>query len=138
MTTLIDKGWLVLTNGADVMKLAVRSITAERRTKTKFTHYVGGNFSIDLGLSYHVWNCSGLIFDSVANMETFLAYTQTWQQTAAFTMYVYKDGSSNKIKWNGTDTDYTVRIAENGTKGIHLADGGTGYAFIDTLILEEG
>jgi len=139
MTDLIDDGWLWLNNGTDYLKLACSQISWTPHLGTSFTHYPGGNFSVDMGMVYFTFKAKGIQCSTTTKYETIIENLLDWQSSGTFTLEIIKDSSDNKIKPDGTNTSYTVRLQKNGIKKGEKVEFGDGeHCEIKMLSFEEG
>jgi len=108
LATLIDDGWLHLTNGTDTMKLACKRVTWDWKWNPSIVHYAGGgHYGIDLQEQALRVTAQMVLFGSLSDAETFLSTLRTWQDSGTFSLSVSYDGT-NYIKLDGTNSTFTV------------------------------
>lgn len=136
MTTLINDGWLVLTNGVDEMKLACERIEISEKRQPTMNILPGGvNVGYDLGISQFTFNVSNIYFKSRTDLETFLEKIRLWQYSGTLTLKVIIDSSGNLIKYNGTDT--STRVLYTNLSFTKLTPGDGQYYRVKKIMLYE-
>jgi len=116
VATLINNGYLKLTNSTDILLLACEKISADFKMKPKIKHQPGGNhYGYDLGIKWLEWKAESIIFDSHTDWSTCIDTLKDWQLAGTFTLSVIRDGSNNEMEFDGDNSTYTV-LLKNGLK----------------------
>lgn len=109
MATLIDDGWVYLTDGSDVIKARARDILYAEAWDPDIEHYTGNaQFGFWLNRAVRTWKVKGLLFDTHAKYTSFVSNLRSWNNSAPFTLGIYRDSSSNYWECDGTNTTFTV------------------------------
>lgn len=140
MATLINKGWLYVSNGTDIMKLACLKVTYDLIFNPTISHNLGGiNYGYDLSELYAMFKVTRLIFNTEADRSTFISNIISWQQTAPFTFKIQRNTSGNYEKLDGTNTSVLVLI-DKGLKNIEKITPGDQerYVINDVLFVQAG
>ena len=116
MVTVIDDGWLVLTDGTDTFKVFFQQALVMILFDPTIEHNPGSHYGFNL-VEYIIIKVSGILFNSTTKYENFMLYMRNWQGTNPFTLSIYKDTSSNKLKLDGENTDFSVLIPSSGIQG---------------------
>ena len=125
MATIIDDGWVYLTDGTDVIKAQSREVVYDEIWNPEITHYVGGgSYGYDLGMVTRVWKVKGILFDSHTKYDNFVTYLRSWQTSGTITLGIYRNSSSAYWVCDGTNTTYTVLVRSlQGARKLAPADG---------------
>jgi len=134
MTTLIDEGWLYLTNGTNIMRLACRSIQYDRIWEPDHNHEYGGfNYGYDLAKDYFVIKAGGILFNTTAKKDTFEENIALWQQAEAFTLKIQnKTTPATYTKIGGVYTTLKV-LGTKGYSGVHKIAGEGEFWIIEKM-----
>ena len=117
MATIIDDGYLELTDGTDTLKLACEEIIVDMVLKPKMKHYEGGtNLGYDLGVNYFIFKVSGVILDSYTKFKNCISYLKSWQASAPFSLKIKRD-TTNYTEWDGSNTTFKV-LVKGGLKAL--------------------
>lgn len=117
MATLIDDGWLYLSNGSDTMKIACIEISYDHIRDGEANHYEGGiNFGYDMNLNYFMIKVSGMVFKTKAAVEIFKDKFNSWLTSAPITLRIQDNTAPTYEKFDGTNTTLTV-ISPKGYSG---------------------
>jgi len=118
MATLINDGWLYLSNGTDDMKLACREIEWDCIRDPDITHEVGGwDYGYDLGINYYIVKVSGILFKSATDKDTFVQKLNSWLGISTITLKIQKNTGGSYEKIDGTNTTLPV-LCPKGWSGI--------------------
>ncbi len=118
MATLIDDGWLYLTNGTNIMKLACREISYDLIRSPDISHEVGGlSYGYDLGEKYIIVKVSGILLKSNANKNTFVSTFNTWLDAGSIDLKIQRNTSVAYEALDGTNTILPV-LSPKGLSGI--------------------
>jgi len=138
LTTLINMGWLYLTDGTDIMKIACRKIRWKYIFDPTITHFIGGtSIGYDIGEKYLVITAQGLIFENTSDVETFIQYIDDWQHNGPFTLKIQKNGAGNFHKLDGVNTTYQVLVQKGIQDAYPVANGDATVMEIKSMIFEE-
>lgn len=138
MATIVDDGWLVLTDGSNTLKLAFQRLVARRVfAGAKIKHYDGGgHYGYDFGKRYWTFNISGIYFKNHTDYDNTVKYLEDWQDAGTFTLSVYRNSSSNLMTFD-SDSTITVMIPQGGFQVEKIAPyNGTVYV-MEKLQLEQ-
>ena len=136
MATLIDNGWLYLTNDTDIMKLACVGIKHNWKWQPDITHYTGGgHYGFDLGESALTFKASRIIFATQANAETYLSNLRTWQLAGTFKLKVQSTSGGAFLKLDGTNTVFPV-LSHGPTKISKIGNENNVYFEVGSQVFE--
>lgn len=108
MATIIDKGWLWLTNGVDTLKLAAEQVFWDEVRDPQISHYPGFSFGYDQDTNYYLFTVKRLYFDSHSSYDNFKTYVNTWQVAAPFTLKIQRASTGEFESPDGTYEEYQV------------------------------
>ncbi len=105
MATLINKGWLYLTDGSDIMRLACEQIIWDWPWNPDITDYANsGHYGYDLGEESIIIKVKGIIFKTLANHDIYLSNLRAWQKASGFDLKVQVTTGGTFKKLDGTNT----------------------------------
>ena len=115
MAVIINKGWLILTNGVDTLKVYFQKFTAQRVFMgSHIEHYLGGtHYFYDMGARYWNFIIKNVMFDSHTDMNNAIVYLENWQDAGTFTLSVQRNSTGDFVSFDG-DTTITVAIPQGG------------------------
>lgn len=118
MATLINDGWLYLTNGIDIMRLACREISWDIIRDPTIVHEVGGlSYGYDLGTKYIMIKVSGILFGNNADVNTFNEKLNSWLDSGPIDLKIQRNTSVAYEKLDGVNTVFPVLVPK-GISGI--------------------
>ena len=118
MATLINDGWLYLSNGVDIMNLACREISWDIIRAPTISHEVGGfSYGYDLGEEWVMIKVSGIILKSNADVVTFISKFNTWQSSGPISLKIQRNSSVAYEKLDGVYTTFPV-LSSKGLSGV--------------------
>lgn len=139
MATIINEGYLELTDGTDTLLLYFKQCKWDYIRNPKNKHFAGGShLGYDLGKKWLEWTFIDIYGTSHSNMANIILYLNNWQTNDHhFTLKIKRDGS-NYIACDGTNTSFTVNMP-NGMKQMEKIAPGTqdGPYVIKMLKLEQ-
>lgn len=119
MATLINDGWLYLSNGVDIMNLACRNISWDIIRSPTISHEVGGlSYGYDLGEKYIMVKVSGILFGSNADAVTFTLKFNSWLDSGLINLKIQRNTSTAYEKLDGVNTIFPV-LSPKGLSGIN-------------------
>ena len=118
MAKIIEDGYLILTDGTNILELGCETIEANLITKSIFKPYDGQvNLGYHLGKEWLEWVATGIWFDSHAKWANCTKYLKDWRNAGTFTLKVERDTTPNYVKWDGDYNTFTV-LLKTGQKGM--------------------
>ena len=118
MATLINNGWLYLSNGIDIMNLACREIKWDIFRDPTISHEVGGlNYGYDLGTKYIIVSVSGILFKNNADVNTFNEKLNSWLDSGPIDLKIQRNTGGAYEKLDGVNTVLPV-LSSKGWSGI--------------------
>lgn len=109
MATLIDQGWLYVSNGTDIMKLACVKIKWDYVRNPKITHTEGGyHMGYDLLKKWIVIKVSKILFKTYAHRKTALDTLNSWQDSGPYTLKIQRKSTGQFEEWEGSNTSLSV------------------------------
>ena len=118
MATLINSGWLYLTNGIDIMKLACRGVKIDSIRDPTITHEVGGlSYGYDLGTEFYLVTVSGILFKNVTDKDTFVEKFNAWLNSGPIDLKIQRKTTGEYEKIDGVNTVLPV-LSSKGLGGI--------------------
>jgi hypothetical protein len=129
MATLINDGWLYLTDGSDIMKLACEQITIDEDREPDITHYTGGgHYGYDLGSRWIIIKVKNIVFKTKANRETAVEKLDSWQAAGTITLKIQASSSEAYEKIDGSNT--TLPVLHYGPKKQEKIAKGDGTVYV--------
>lgn len=118
MATLINNGWLYLSDGTDEMKLACREIKWDAMREPEIIHEVGGwSYGYDLDIDYLIIKVSGILFKTSADHVIFETKLRSWQKSGVINLKVQRKVAGDFEPLDGTYTQIQV-LAQKGWQDI--------------------
>jgi len=137
MTIHIADGRLWLGNGTDYLQVFCEHVFYTPVFDPDIEHYEGGvNIGFDFNKFFLVIKATGIWLDTITKHDNFFAYVKSWQQANTLQVEVVRDGSSNKLKLDGTNTVYPVLIV-GGLKEAEKMPGDQQKFRIGSITLEQ-
>ena len=139
MTTLINDGWLVLSNGTDTMKLACETISIDKMRSPEISHFLGGSsFGYDIDKdSFFIAKASNIYFHSHTDAALCQQKLDSWQSAAPFTLQIIRNTSASLTLIGGLYTTITV-LMQKGYSGVEkIAKGDQDLWKIGKITFEE-
>jgi len=126
MATLIDNGWLYLTNGTDIMKLYVKRIVIDDNHLDPFLeHFAGGtNVGFWLGERQIMVKALDIMFITQANAEKFIEKLNAWDYAGVYTLKIQVSATPTYFKIDGVNE--SISVLSFGAKEIEKAEKGAG------------
>lgn len=138
MTDHISDGRAWISNGTDYLKVFVEEILWTKMFEPELEHHEGGaNIGFDLAKNYIIVKLQGIWLDTATKHDEFISYITSWQQANTLQIEVVRDGSSNKIKMDGTNTIFPVLIRKPGLVDITKEKGNQQVFKIGSIALEQ-
>ena len=136
MTKLIEDGWLWVDNGTDSMELAVKIIEHNIPRAPDIMHYnAGGSHGWDLGKKNVIIKVKGIMFETLADMETFQLKIDAWQSAGTIDVKVQVTEGGTYQKLDGTNTVYPC-LHYGTEKGMKLGSGDNTIYEVGQMIFE--
>ena len=138
MVTVIDDGWLYLSDGTDILKLFVETFKFKYIKKGTIKHYDGGiNLYIPVHKSYLIAVAEGIWLDSVAKVENYQKYIKDWLDSGTFTMKFQYESGGSYLELDGDNESYNVAVKNDLGEVEKVSNGDQEYFYVDKLILEQ-
>ena len=138
MATLINKGWLYLTNETDIMRVEFSKLSYDIKTKSNISHYGGGtNTSFNIGEQYLVIKIKNLWLRSKTEFETFTANILSWNKASGIKTSIEIDSSGTFWKLDGTNTKFWMRL-KGGIASIEQVSPVSGIVKAGSIGFEQG
>ena len=116
MVKIIEDGYLILTDGSNILELACERISVDYLMKPEFKNYEGGtNIGWHLGKEWLEFKAEGIILNSHTKFSNCIDYIKTWTAAGTFTLKVERDTTPNYVEWDGDNTTFTV-LPKDGLK----------------------
>ena len=118
MATLINDGWLYLSDGTDIMMLACREISYDIIRDPDINHDVGAlSYGYDMGEKWIQIKVSGIILKTEANKNTFVDKYNSWLDSGLIYLKIQRNTGGAFDKLDGTNTRVEV-LSPKGLLGI--------------------
>jgi hypothetical protein len=129
MATLINKGWVYLTNDTDIMKLAAEFVEYDWIWDPEISHFEGGDnhYGYDSLKRYFVVKIKRFLFDSKSDAETYKSNLATWQSAGTFKIKIQDKSTPTYEKFDGTNT--TLPVLSYGPRGNRKIEPGDGETY---------
>jgi hypothetical protein len=105
MATLVDDGWLWLTDGVDTLKLACVNVTWDILRFPNIDHYEGDfHLGYDLKRKYILVKVNQIIFDTYAKRKTAINTLNTWQDSGLIDLQIQRKSTGAFEEFVGSNT----------------------------------
>ncbi|MFW9872561.1 MAG: hypothetical protein ACFFG0_05610 [Candidatus Thorarchaeota archaeon] len=138
MATIINDGWLVITDGSDELRLMFEECKIDIMTNPTIKHYAGGsNTGYTTGKRWLEFKVRNIWLTSSSNFNNFSKYTLSFQDSGTFNIQIKRDSSGNYVTIDDND-DWDVMVKQNGIKDMQKISFGDQQIYqIGLLLLEE-
>lgn len=129
MATLIDNGWLYLTNAVDIMKVYTKRIVIDDIHLDPFIeHFAGGyNMGFWLGERQIIVKALDLMFITQATAEKFIEKLNEWDYAGVYTLKIQVSATPTYFKIDGVND--SISVLSYGAKEVEKVERGAGTKY---------